>query len=91
MSIEKLAHLVIVLVAIVVALIFGKSLLIPFVFSLLLWFLIREIRHRVDKVKVIRERFPSWSKNLVASLFMMVILAFVSKILLSSINKLAKS
>jgi AI-2 transport protein TqsA len=91
MSINKVSHGFIVLTGIILALIYGKSLLIPFVFALLLWFLIREVRHRLDKIKVVKNKFPSWVKNLISSASILLILAFLSRILLSSINNLASS
>jgi len=91
MNLKNVAYFFIIAISIVVVLTFGKSLLIPFVFALLLWFTIREIRSLLDKVAFIRNKFPSWAKNLLTSIVILAILGFASKMLSSSINSLAKS
>jgi predicted PurR-regulated permease PerM len=88
---KNTAYFFITTISIVVILIFGKSLLIPFVFALLLWFLVRKIRHILDKVNFIKEYLPSWLKSLVPSLILLTILGFISKLLTANINSLAKS
>lgn len=91
MNLKNAAYFFIIAIAIVVILIFGQSLIIPFVFALLLWFTVREIRSYLDKVDFIKKRFPTWSKNLLTSLLILTVLGFASKIISSSINSLAKS
>ena len=85
------AYFFITVIAIVITLIYGKSLLIPFIFALLLWFLVRKIRHLVNKSKFVKTKIPAWLKNVTISLLMLTILGFVSKILVININNLAKS
>ena len=91
MKISNVAYLLISLIGIVIILIYGKGLLIPFVFAVLLWFIIREIRQFLDRSKFIRNRLPSWLKNIIVTLIILSTLALVSRIVTSSINKLAKS
>ena len=88
---KSTAYFFISMTAIVITLIYGKNLLIPFVFALLLWFIVRKIRQGLDKVKFIAEYFPLWIKSLIPSLLLITILAFISKILMTNINELAKS
>jgi predicted PurR-regulated permease PerM len=88
---KNTAYFFITVIAIVVTLIYGKSLLIPFVFALLLWFLVRKIRQSLDRIKFIRKYLPYWFKNVFTSFVLIFILGFVSKILLSNINQLANS
>lgn len=88
---KSAAYFFITSIAIVVTLIYGKTLLIPFVFSLLLWFLVRKIRQSLDKIKFIKKYLPYWFKNLFTSLVLILTLGFVSKLLLSNINQLAHS
>ncbi len=91
MMIQKTAYTFIILIAIVVTLTFGQSLIVPFVFALLLWFIVRMMRKQLDKVSFIKKRFPSWLKNLVPSLVILVILGFTSKVISNSIQDLATS
>ncbi|MEJ6588311.1 MAG: AI-2E family transporter [Crocinitomicaceae bacterium] len=88
---KSTAYFFISMTAIVITLIYGKNLLIPFVFALLLWFIVRKIRQGLDKVKFIAEYSPLWIKSLIPSLLLITILAFISKILMTNINELAKS
>jgi predicted PurR-regulated permease PerM len=88
---KNTAYFFITTIAIVITLIFGQSLLVPFIFALILWFLVRKIRHLLDKVNFIEKYLPTWFKNLITSLIMLSILGFVSKVLLSNINSLAES
>lgn len=91
MNIKNIAYLFITITTIVVVLIFGQPLIIPFIIALLLWFTVRVIRSYIERVNFINNKFPFWLKNLVTSLFMIVVLGFASKILTNSINELARS
>lgn len=88
---KNTAYFFISTIAIVIVLIYGKSLLIPFVFALLLWFLVRKSRHVLDNVGFIKKYFPSWLKSLIPSLILLSVLGFISKLLMANINSLAKS
>jgi len=88
---RNVAYFFISTIAIVIVLIYGRTLIIPFIFALLLWFLIRKIRHLINTVEFIKNKIPSWFKNLFITGLILVLLGFVSKILLSNINNLAKN
>jgi predicted PurR-regulated permease PerM len=82
MKLSNLAGALIVIFGCVLALIFGKSLLFPFLFALLIYFLIRSIHRFIDKNRLIREKVPSWIKNLIASAFIFSILGFTGEMLI---------
>ena len=86
---KNTAYFCIVAISIVTALIYGKSLLIPFIFALLLWFLSRKLRLTFNRIKFVNNFFPSWMKNTVSSLVILSLLVVISKILTSNINTLA--
>ena len=86
---KNTAYFFIVAISIVTTLIYGKSLLIPFIFALLLWFLSRKLRISLNKIKFINKFLPSWLKNTISSLFILSLLIIISKILSSNINTLA--
>ncbi|MCO6500555.1 MAG: AI-2E family transporter [Vicingus serpentipes] len=88
---KNAAYFFITTISIVITLIYGKTLLIPFVFALLLWFLVRKIRHLLDKIELIKKHLPSWLKNLFPSLIILTLFGFISRILLANINTLANS
>ncbi len=91
MILNRIASLLIIFIAIVVILIYGQSLLIPLLFALLVWFLVRKIKSILDRVAFIKNKFPSWSKTLLTSVFIFMILWFVSRTLSSSISSLLRS
>lgn len=88
---KNTAYFCIVAISIVTALIYGKSLLIPFIFALLLWFLSRKLRLTFNRIKFVNNFFPSWMKNTVSSLVILFLLVVISKILTSNINTLASA
>lgn len=88
---KNTAYFFIVSISIVTTLTFGKSLLIPFVFAMLLWFISRKMRSLMNKVKFIKKHFPTWIKNTLSSLIIISSLIVISKILSTNINTLAQA
>lgn len=88
---KNTAYFFITTIAIVVALIYGQSLLVPFIFAVLLWFIVRKIRQGLNKIKFVEKYFPSWLKSLVPAILLIAVFAFISKLLMANINTLAKS
>jgi AI-2 transport protein TqsA len=91
MNLKNTASFFVTAIAIVITLIYGQSLLIPFIFAVLLWFIIRKLKSILDKLSFVKQRVPSWLKSLVSATFVLAVLNVASKILLSSISSLAKS
>ncbi len=90
-NIKNTAYFFITTVLIVVILILGRGLLIPFVFAILIWFIVRQIRTFIDRVPFIKKSFPLWFKNLLVFIFILTILNFLLNILFANINLLANS
>ncbi|MTI22567.1 AI-2E family transporter [Fulvivirga sp. RKSG066] len=88
---KNIAYFFITAISIVIVLVFGKTLLIPFVFAILLWFVIREIRELLDKIPFVKKRFALWAKNLLTSIIILSILGFASGLITANINALAYS
>ena len=88
---KNTAYFFVIIISIVFILIQGKSILIPFVFALLLWFIVRNIREELDKIKFVKKHFPFWLKNLIPSILLVVVFTFISKLLMININTLTKS
>lgn len=88
---KNTAYFFIVTISIVFILVLGKSILIPFVFALLLWFIVRSIREELNKIPFIKKYFPLWLKNLIPSILLMVVFTIISKLLMLNINILTKS
>src|SRR5690554_3778567 len=88
---KKTAYFFIITISIVFILIQGKNILIPFVFALLLWFIVRNIRELFNKIKFVDKYFPLWLKNLIPSILLVVLFTVISKLLMININTLTKS
>lgn len=88
---KNAANFFIVAISVILTLIYGKSLLLPFVLAFLLWFLTLEFRKLLDKVPPIKKYFPSWLKSLVVFCLMGMILGEVIEILIHNTNTLANS
>ena len=66
----------------VVVLIYGQQILIPFMFSLLIYFLIRYIIRYMNKVKVLREFVPGWLKSILSAGIIFTSLGLISKMII---------
>jgi predicted PurR-regulated permease PerM len=90
-NIRNIAGFFIVAISVVFILIAGRSILIPFAFALILWFIIRSIRLAMDRLSFFKERLASWIKDLVAFVFILTVLNFMFRIVLSNAILLANS
>ena len=88
---KNTSYFFITTIAIVAVLVYGKSLLLPFIFALLLWFVVRKIRQVLNQIPFVEEYFPSWLKSLIPSVLLIVVFAFVSQLLMININSLVES
>ncbi len=88
---QKIAYLFIILTSTIAGLIYGKNLLIPFIFSLLLWVLIRGVKVILNKNNWIKNKIPTWIKNISITLLFFSISSLISKVLSVSIKNLALS
>lgn len=91
MDIKNLAGIFFVFMATVFILIIGKSLLMPLVFALLLWFIVKQMRLLMNRIKFVEKKVPEWVKNLVSFLIILLVLNFVVNIVLSNFRVLASS
>lgn len=91
MNIRTTAYLLVIGIALVIILIYGKSLLIPFVFALLLWFMVREIKSQLNRVAIIKKHVPSWLKTVLSAGTILVFFGLISGLISSNIKILAES
>ncbi len=91
LNLNKVASFLIVIVAVILALVYGRNILIPFVFAVLLWFFIRMIKHFLDKIAFVKQKIPNWIKNLFIASIILTLIGIASTALLTSINSLARS
>lgn len=91
MSISKTASSLIIVSIIIVFLIFCKSLLIPFILALLVWFVIKESRNQLRRIPFVRNKFPVWLQSTFTALLIFAFLGGVLKILSLNIQSLSSS
>ncbi len=90
-TLRNITTLVFLLIAVVVTLIYGQHLLIPLVFAVLLWVLMRGLNAVLDRVPLIKNKFPLWLKTIITSIIILGFIAISSKVLSSSILSLSQS
>jgi len=76
---------------IIILLIYGKSIILPFIIALLFWFVIKKTRNLIDKVYFIKKYIPKWLKTIIASLVLFSGILFLGKVLTTNIDNLANS
>ncbi|MCB0397575.1 MAG: AI-2E family transporter [Flavobacteriales bacterium] len=91
MSVNRIASSLIICIAVVIILIYGSSLLIPFVFAWCIWFLVREIKHLLNRIPWINDKVPNWINNLLASIVIFAALGMIGRVLSVNIQSLARS
>ncbi len=91
MTILKFAHLLFIISIIIVALIFGQGLMIPFIMGMLLWFVDRKLKLALNKISIVKKYFPNWLKVVSAAAILLTTLAIVIEILSANIQTLASS
>lgn len=91
MNLNRIASISVTVAILVVFLIYGKNLLIPFVLAVFIWFIIREIRIFIRKNKFIREKLPTSVENVLASVILFGIIGFIVNLLLANINHLSEN
>lgn len=79
-------------IALVLAiLILGESILIPFVFALLIWFITRVIRKLIYKIDFIEKYIPKWMSNILVFGILISAIAMGLDLVLTNINQLSVS
>lgn len=88
---NKLSQFIICLTGIIIFLIYGQSILIPFIFALLLWFTIRVFTSVSQKIPIYGKLVPNAVKKLISTILIFFVLFVLTQIILSSFNNIIKS
>ncbi len=91
MRLSKLAYLFIIIIALIVLLVGGKYLLIPFMVAFMLYVFIKEIRFLLDKSKLFRDYVPKWLKSTISFLIICLTFTVVVRLISSNIQILSGS
>ncbi len=89
MKASRITNGLLISFALVIIFIYGKNLIIPFVVALIFWFLIKEIRDVLNKIKFIDEKIPNAVLNIVGFAVIFFIIGAVVKILTVNIQQLS--
>lgn len=90
-NLKNIANFFIISISIVAVLTLGRDLLIPFVFAMLLWFVVKQIRILLDKVAFIKNKIPGWIKNLVSFVLIVLVLNSLFNIVFANVRLLMTS
>jgi AI-2 transport protein TqsA len=91
MSTQKIAYLLVSCISLVFILIYGQTILVPFTLGLLLWFIGKALESTLDKISLIKNKFPNWLKHILSFGIILIVLIFITNILSTNINSLAQS
>ncbi|MFK8038071.1 MAG: AI-2E family transporter [Crocinitomicaceae bacterium] len=87
---QRIASYFIIIISIIAALVIGKSLLIPFILGLLVWFLIVEFRNQLVKIPLLGSKLPKWLWSILASIVLFSLFAIAINVLIDNIAELGK-
>jgi len=88
---KNATNFIIITTAIIVILVVGKGILIPFLFALIFWFFTREIRKTIYKLPFAKRFIPKWLSNILVFTVIFLAFGFVSEIITNSITNLTAS
>lgn len=91
MKIQHTASWMFIIAFVVTVLIIGQTIIVPFIFALLIWFIVKKFRDLIDKIDFIKKYIPRWIKTILGSLFIFGTLLFIAEILIENIENLAAS
>lgn len=91
MKVTKLAAILLIIGITITFLILTKSIVIPFILALIIWFIVKELRDFFNKVNWIKKHIPKWIKTSLASVIVFSVIGIVISILASNINDLKDS
>lgn len=75
----------------VIVLIFGQQILVPLMFSVLIYFLIRYINKFIDRVPFLEKKIPSWFKNIFSAIIIFSVLGLITQMMVNNFEYLIKS
>lgn len=91
MNIRNVSAWFIIITLVIVLLIFGQPILVPFVIAMLIWFVIKKLRNLMDRIQFIHRYIPRWIKTIIASLFVFYLIFIVIQVLTVNIQQLSES
>ncbi len=91
MNTQNITYLLISCISLVIILIYGQAILVPFILGMLLWFIGKELESLLEKISFVKKKFPNWVKHILSFGIILIVLIFITNILTTNINSLANS
>ncbi|MCB0768907.1 MAG: AI-2E family transporter [Flavobacteriales bacterium] len=85
MTLSRVAHALIVLIAVVLILTYTKDILLPFVLAVIIWYLIRQVQVFVRRIHIGGRELPQWVRGTVSFLAIFLVLGVVTSLLATNI------
>lgn len=85
---KNAANFCIVTISIILALVYGQNLLVPFILALLLWFVMHSLKAKLNNISFIKKYFPNWLQTILSAGIIVSILLLLFNILSSNIHQI---
>lgn len=86
----KKIYVFLIVITTVVVLIYAQSILIPFILSVLFWFMIREVKKLLLKVKYVKN-LPGWILTILSLVLLLGVLFFTAELITSNIQEITQT
>lgn len=75
----------------VIILIYGKSILLPVVLAVIVWYILKSVRDQVKKLRIKHRRLPVWLSNVISFILVFLVMGVTGRLLSNSIVNLSKN
>lgn len=90
MQLQNIAYFCVSTISVIALLIYGQSIIVPFLLGGLLWFMMRSLKYNLGRIPFL-QKLPSWLISVFASLTLLGGLALFFNLILANINTLSQS
>ena len=90
-KLSRVAYWLIILVLVTYILIKGKSILLPLILAIAIWYLIRGIKNAIGKIKIGSKPLPGWIRGSLALIIIIAVLAGVSEMVAFNLNLMTQA
>lgn len=90
MDSAKKIYTFLIVITLVVVLIYGQSIIIPFILAILFWFLIRVIKKLLSKAKFI-QKWPKWLLTVLSTILLLSFLVLAVQMISKNIQQLSST
>ena len=87
---DRKIYVFLIVITTVVVLIYGQSIIIPFILAIIFWFIIRVIKKQLRRIKFVN-RLPHWLITIFSSLLLLGLLTLATELITQNISELTKT